>query len=622
MGLCSAAAPGIVAGVWLAVIPLFLIPACWAMLLASDLHPGIAIGRGAAWLLVGGCVLAALQVTRRPATVARPEAGVWSPALIAALVLAWQVVTYLWHAPVLMPGAPWILERAGAAVCAWGLASWLAGRDLEAAVRGLCGAGAVVLIIAALSDLFAPLTGVLGAEAPFGLSNFNVAAGMPLLGLGLAVLLRRRRPSPITAGLVALGGLSLVIVALRLSHDGLGYHLHLHEGVRGAMVEALAMGGLAVLFMLPRDVHLPGVVLAALLLVGGEAYVVSGRVDTTAFAPSTLQRVFLWRSGYEAVLRAPVMGYGPGAAVAVLNQQPSFPAAWLSVPSYPEHVHQELLEALLDGGLVNLALLGWLGWATLAPLWRRRERPIAQALLVGWAGFLSHAMLEVGLSQPGPVLMLSLLAGVSWAVGAAEPQPQSMPASASAPDPVLAALRQLVAAVAGLLVAVALGVFLLGEMRGHLGRLAVGSVSELQMRAASVCQRAAQDGNAVAQVKAIVELRSLVGPLDVLDYQQAGLLQQISAGQLHQAVSLAIAQADRLPVLAVNLTLLVHLHQDCHRQNDAWDAEQIELALDRARARLPLVMAQVRANDKNGMAYLHLNLFLHGHPPHQAPPAP
>jgi len=505
------------------------------MLLASDLHPGIAIGRGAAWLLVGGCVLASLQAARRPAATAQPDAG-WSPALIAALVLAWQVLTYLWHAPVLMPGAPWILERAAAAVCAWGLASWCAGRDLDGAARGLCGAGAVVLIVAALSDLFAPIAGVLGAEAPFGLSNFNVAAAMPLLGVG-RLLLRRGRLSFSTAALVVLGWMALFIVALRLSHDGLGYHLHLHEGVRGAMVEALAMGGLAVLFLLPRDVHLPGVVLAALLLLGGEAYVVAGRVDTTAFAPSTLQRVFLWRSGCEAVMRAPLMGYGPGSAVAVLNQQPSFPAAWLSVPSYPEHAHQELLETLLDGGLINLALLGWLGWATLAPLWRRRERPIAQALLIGWAGFLSHAMLEVGLSQPGPVLMFSLLAGVSWAVGAAVTEPESTaPRRASTPAPALATLRQLLAAVAGLQVALALSVFLFGEMRGHLGRLAVGSVSELQLRAASVSERAAQDGNAGAQVKAIAQLRSLVGPLDILDYQQASLLQQISPGQLHQAV--------------------------------------------------------------------------------------
>jgi len=606
--------------VWLAVIPLLLIPACCAMLLASDLHPGIAIGRGASWLLVGGCVLAALLAPRRAPMGRAADAGRLAPAQIAVLVLAWQLVTYLWHAPVLMPGAPWLLERAAAAICAWGLATWLGGRDLEGAVRGLAGAGAVLLIIAALSDLFAPLERILGAEAPFGLSNFNVAAGMPLLGLGLVLLLRPRRPGIGPTVLAALGWLALVIVASRLSHDDQGYHLHLHEGVRGAAVESLAMGGVAVLLLVPRQLHLPGVVLAAALLVGGEAYVVSGRVDTTAFAPSTLQRVFLWRSGAEAFVHAPLMGYGPGSAVAVLNEQPSFAAAWLCVPSYPEHVHQELLEALLDGGLVNLALLAWLGWASLAPLWRRRDRPIAQALLVGWAGFLSHAMLEVGLSQPGPVLMLSLLAGVSWAVGAspctsAPAVPAADPATGIAAGPA-AAPQQRGAELAGLLVALALGTFLVGEMRGHLGSLAVGSVSELEVRAEGAARLAAQDGDIAGQLRSITALRALVGPLDILDFQQASLLRQLSPEQLHRAVSLAIAQGDRLPVLAENLTVLSHLRQDCLRQDDGWDVAQIEVALERARAQLTLVMAQVRPNDKNGLAYLHLNRFLHPRAPH------
>jgi hypothetical protein len=130
---------------------------------------------------------------------------------------------------------------------------------------------------------------------------------------------------------------------------------------------------------------------------------------------STVQRIAFWRNATEAFLERPIAGHGLAGAVDVMNRQEYSTESWLAVPSFVEHAHNEYLEILLDGGLINAAILLMALVLTLAPLWRRREHPLARALLCGWFAWGAYAALDPHHMQPGPYLAIACLAGWSWA---------------------------------------------------------------------------------------------------------------------------------------------------------------------------------------------------------------
>jgi hypothetical protein len=657
---------------WLTALPLLLIPACWLMFMASLHHPGMVLGRGSGWVLVLGCVLAAV-VALSPASRTRTPAwsmreAVRSPVFWACLAITWQLLVYALRAPVWMPGLPWALERTCALGCAWGLAEYLAGCRLPRAVWGLCGAGAVLLLISAGSILspglsadptlpgfelpslwHAPSWFGLGLEAPFGLSNFNVAAGMPLMGMAACLWWRERQGWPPwwLHTLLVLGCLALLPVALRAHPDAQGLHLSLPisldahgtlrlslgEGVRGAYVELAAMLGVLLCSLLPWRWQLPGILLGVVVLLGGEALCASGAVATASLSPSSLQRVELWRCAGEAASQAPLCGYGVGSAVAVLNEQPAFPLAWMAVPSFPEHAHQELLETLLDGGIVNLVLVAMVLLTTLEPLWRGRAQGACLALLVAWAGVLSHAMLEVSLSQSGPVLMLAVLAGVSWAyVAGLAPEATAAPAAAAVdprapahavrPGAGQAAAVHATQAIACLGAAAALATFMVGEMRGHLGTLQVGSVPELQARCEIAFKQAQHHGDNDEIRRVVEQLVHAVGPLDILPYQLAHCELRRGLTHLQDSVELALEQARMLPVFAENLRFLEHLRLDCERHHQPWNAQRIAAALEIARDAGMRCLREVPENAKNQVFRHQLEVYLRQPPPAMAAPSP
>jgi hypothetical protein len=586
---------------WLAAIPLLLIPACWLFWWVSGLAPGISIGRSASLLLVVGAIVAALLPRRQGEERERAErlrAVLGSPATWCIAALAWQYALWLVRAPVREPGLPWLLERGAALAAAWGLAELLRRREPPRAAWGVACAGAVVLVIAALG-LQGPGDGfgialAVGMEPPFGNPNFAVGGALPLLALSLGLWWRERqaRPARVWQALIALGWLAALVLAIGARVDGLGAHLG-GNVVRATWVGiAATVATLAVLAAPPRW-HAPLLVLGAMALWGGEALVSLGVVPLDHLAPSTLQRIYFWNAAAEAIAHAPITGYGAGAAVAVLPEQPAFAAAFLAVPSWTEHPHHEILEALLDGGAVNLALLAVALATTILPLWRRRGEALPCALLSAWAAAVAQASVERHLSEPGPLMLLALLAGLSWACASEGlPRPMEPRAAASA--------RRGAAAVAAL----ALGGFIAAEL-AHL----TGSVAELEARSESELRSERPDWTIEAhQAEA---LRSRVGPLAVLDRRIAHAwahlswdaersgARELALADLALASRSAISQARRVPVDPETLILLERLSVRADALGAAARAQELSGALADARRRARELLDEVPEEEKN-----------------------
>jgi hypothetical protein len=187
------------------------------------------------------------------------------------------------------------------------------------------------------------------------------------------------------------------------------------DATRAVWVGLSAIVGLAVILRLPARSHLALVGLGAAAGLAGLILLLAGWLPLPDASPSTGFRLALWRCALEEIAQAPWLGTGPASAIVVLQEQASSPLAWLWVPSYAEHAHHELLNALIDGGLIGSGLLLTGLVLTLIPVWHRRGESVGAALLLAWAAVLAHASVESHLSQPGPLLLLALLAGATWA---------------------------------------------------------------------------------------------------------------------------------------------------------------------------------------------------------------
>lgn len=534
---------------WIAAVPLLLLPCCWLWWWAGGLNPGLETGRSAALLLLAGCAVAVWRL--------RADAAVPRPALPLLLALAWSALTLAW-APVREPGLVWLAERAAAAAAATGLALWAAARPAAAVAGAVAVAGLGVLALTCLTQ-YGDLGAILrtNREAPFGNVNFGVGAALPLAAVGVALFIAGggrwwgfALAAGAAAGLLAGGTLG-------------GDPCHAAWLGGGAAVAA------ALALRLPPRLHAPLLAAGGLGLAAGWGAVAAGLLDVSAFGAGSAFRMHLWPAAFQALAGpSAAVGHGIGAAIAVLPEQQSFAAAWLSVPSYAAHAHAEPLQALLDGGLVLAALLGWALWATLRPLWRRRGEPACAALLVGWATAAALALVESHLSQPGGLLCLALLAGASWAVAGER---------AALPR---AGLRL----AAPLLAAGALALLLARELAADGGGPV--SVEERALRRL--------DGDPARDLAVLDELRARLGPLADLDLRRARLLGRLGRGA--DAGAALAAHLRRVPADAEALRLAARLRA-------AGAAPPALLAAEaQARARAPALLAAVRRNGSNGAA--------------------
>lgn len=584
---------------WLAALPLLFVPACWLYWAASgEGLPAVMIARSAALLIAVGCVFAAFP-GRAPRTSAvigterltrrgRVLEAIAHPGTWCAAALAWQLAVWAVAAPVREPGLPWLAERTGAWVAALGLASWLAGTDLPRVAWGLAGAGAATLVLAAVGQQACgggtlAETARIGWGGPFGLANFNVGGALPLLGVSIGLWLRERqsRPQRWFHVFLALGWSAAIVLGLGLNIGADG--VHLGDATRSVWVGFVVMACMALALCAPMRLQMPLVALGVVALALGEIGVTVGWLPLEHAAPSTLQRVYLWQSAWQAIDGGSLLGYGPGAVVAALPEQPSFALAWLAVPSYAEHAHNEVLEILMDGGAVSLAFIACALWTTLWPLWRRRSESLPFALLVSWSGVITHALIECHLSQPGPLFLLALLAGVSWACAR-----EGIPV----PEP---SVRVRIWRRVGCLSAAAAIVTLcaIDLLRWS------GSPAELQERADPEFVRLERAKDWVAYRDAARALRGRVGPLVDLAFREAYAEAHLGRDGLARAESLALEQAERLPLLASNLDLLERLRRHHEMKEEFDQARTLRKAIEHARERCRELLATVPENDKN-----------------------
>ncbi len=598
---------------WPWFVPLLFLP-CSAVYWAYGGDPALGRvmdgGRAGNVVLALAALAGAIAIWKRGPAPWLPAVGRDLPARLLAvhpaawclLALLWQVVLWavmpgLEHAPPREPGALRLADRAAALAAAAGLAAWWAGRVGTRQVLAIAGVGVVALGIGALG-VASPWWGgwgvvrgtvAVGPNPPFGLGNFLIEGALPLLGVavGLALAWRENRSDPLPAQPPRRG--AAILLALGLGFAALvaipGILIPGARDLVGStllIVVAVVLG--SVVLQLPRRWQAP--VAAGLVAVALLALVLAwnGTLGDLLAKPSWQQRIFLARAAIESW--SPVnlaLGHGPGSAIAVLPEQPSFAAAWLTVPSFPEHCHNELLELIIEGGLLLIALLGLALAATLAPLWRRRDEPGAQGLLLAWAGVAAAAMVSVHLTQTGPILLLALLAGSSWAYAS----PGVTEAGSSV---ALGGTRSRLLLVALCLTALAGSVIQAGRDFGD-----GGGVSAIQMRLLTAGSDTKKDVGTKAYYLEV--LRGRVGPLDTLDGRRAQAIGMLGRHDL--ALELALVQARRLPCDLDNLDHLNGLSRILSRMNQVGKAQRCVLAVAAAEARLRDLVALIPDNAHN-----------------------
>ncbi len=566
-----------------------------AVLALAALAGAIAFWRrgSSSWLPAAGCDLPARLLAVHPAA--------WCLLALVWQIVLWAVMTGLEHAPPREPGALRLADRAAALAAAAGLAAWWAGRVGARQMLTIAGTGVVALGIGALGvaahwwGSWGVIRGALavGPNPPFGLGNFLIEGALPLIGIaiGLAAALAAARRTDSAAALTpdASRGRAILLAGL-----GLGFAVLV--AIPGILVPgasklvasvvpitaALVLG--AIVLRLPRSWQTPIVV--AIAGAGLIALVLAwnGVLADLLAKPSWQQRMYLARAAIESW--SPInlaLGHGPGSAIAVLPEQPSFAAAWLTVPSFPEHCHNEVLELLIEGGLPLVALLGLALAATLAPLWQRRDEPGAQGLLLAWGGVVVAAMLSVHLTQTGPILLLALLAGASWAY--ASPPP----ADAAGGMASRRTGRRVVLAVLGLLGMAGSAIQAVRDFGDG------GGVSAIHLRWLSAGSDATKDIGYKAYCLEV--LRSRVGPLDTLDGRRAQAVGMLGRHDL--AMELALIQARRLPCDLDNLDHLGSLSLLMNRLKKTGQAQRCILAVAAAESRLRDLVAAIPDNAHN-----------------------
>jgi O-antigen ligase len=350
------------------------------------------------WLVTG--LAAVVAVALLPREVRSPG----SVALAALANLGACLVSFLLDAG---PSPWWVLSAPLLAAC---LA--LAAVPMPWAAIALAGglAAAVVLLQAVALDPFASFAPELGGSRLrlYGtLGNPDFVASVLGVTAPLSVVAALANGGSRRTRLAASAGLQLVTLALLRSF---------------ATVLSLGAAALVVLLAGPRArwrrpllfTLCAGVLLAALPLAGRSA-------------GTTLQgRRYLWSTAAPHAADAPWLGRGPGAVV--LHWPAWELTRWQSrcgadadcVAAHPEsrfaglqdHVHDDWLERLLEGGAVGLAaLLALFVTALLAAIRSRTLEGLGIA--AGLASLAARATVDFPLSRPADLVLLAVLSGAA-----------------------------------------------------------------------------------------------------------------------------------------------------------------------------------------------------------------
>lgn len=510
---------------WIAAIPLLLLPCCWLWWGASSINPGVQIGRSAQLLLMAGALLTLLR---------RPGES-WPPAIIPLfLALAWQSLGLSWSM-LPEPGLLSVMTRATACAAAIGVAAWLARRSEPALPTYLGLAGLLLLAMAAN-----PIAGLgsilhLGSDFPLGNPNFNVHVAFPLMSTGLTFLLwtAPRRG-------LAMAAIALPIAAL------LFFGWWMSSPCRSVIPLAATAAAAALALRLPARWQGPLLAAGGVLLIVLWAWSFNGLLDPAKVDAGIAQRLFTWQAASQALAdHHLVHGYGPAACLAVLPGEPAINGCWLTLESWNTHPHNELLNVLLDGGLILAGLLCWALLLTLKPLWQRRSEPACAALLVGWITAGCGLLIDVQLAEPGGLLMVALLAGATWAIAPGERAPLLAIPSWLPATPALAML-----------------VCILSELFGD-----GGTAVSIHHRARARMEQLDHAG----QLDELERLRRRIGPIDTIDYGRALCLGRL--GRHDEAAAVLAMHLRKLPADCGALALAARMRRNGRATPELVEAE-------------------------------------------------
>jgi O-antigen ligase/tetratricopeptide (TPR) repeat protein len=279
------------------------------------------------------------------------------------------------------------------------------------------GLGAGLLLERWRAGAFRDLMGVLN-DAP----SAWVALGLALCVTAVAFSLSR-------GGALALGGGCLVAVALASPRRSAAGRVALGVAACGAVVLLLAWAG-------------PAALRARLATVWDGDALRDGRAG-------------LWKDALTVARDFPLCGTGYGTFV---NVEPLYRTGTAGKEWRMEHAHNDYLEALVEGGVVRLALslaaivaVYWLG----VRAWRRQAgkppRGLVLGALLGFTTIVLHSAVDFGLHIPAIAVLAAVLCAHLAALGARDPA-----------QPVARRLGR-VGAVVGAVVAAALAVLLCAE---------------------------------------------------------------------------------------------------------------------------------------------------------------
>jgi O-antigen ligase/Flp pilus assembly protein TadD len=168
----------------------------------------------------------------------------------------------------------------------------------------------------------------------------------------------------------------------------------------------------------------------------------------------------LWADGWPLVQEFPLLGTGFGT----YGYAEPLHRSHMGPQFFVDHVHNEYLEALVEGGIVRLAIsltaIGLVGWFGYRAVRRHAGQPLgglALGALFGFVAVVLHSVGDFGLHLPAIAVLVTVLCAQLAGTGAEKPAGEAEQQSVEEPQAAYVFRAWGLAPVAGMLCAVGLG---------------------------------------------------------------------------------------------------------------------------------------------------------------------
>jgi hypothetical protein len=277
--------------------------------------------------------------------------------VIAAALAAWMAGVQLLR-PDALPAGWWVFAVRAASLCTV-LLLLARAADARELVRLGGGAAACALSVCAVVNGRLGLMQPLGTDS-FGFGHINILVNTAGPALVAALILLAAdwrsgaRPRARELVLLGCGALSLAVIIAATQRRGV------------LLSTAAAAATLLVAWLWPRRRSLAvGLAAAAVVLAGAYA----ARLFASATPGLRGERILLYRAGAEGVVEGSPWGFGHYGALHLQTVAGEAARHMTANGGYGEDIHNQLLEAALDGGpvalLLVLAAMALVGWRVL-----------------------------------------------------------------------------------------------------------------------------------------------------------------------------------------------------------------------------------------------------------------